>query len=280
MPSQPPASRPSSELERLLDELARLVRERPWPVTMLTYGALADQRAELRLPDGPGPHPVALVLHGGFWRAAYTSSTTEALALALTAAGWATLNVEYRRVGAGGGVPATLDDVRAAAALAASADASLDARRTIAIGHSAGGQLALWLAGELRLAGAVSLGGVCDLRAAARDGLGGGAAVELCGGTPEQRPAAYEAADPLGRLPLGVPQLLVHGVLDDRVPVGQSRSYAAAAHAAGDRCELLELPRCGHFEPIDPRSAAFAALLGRLHALWPSGARAPGQAPR
>jgi dipeptidyl aminopeptidase/acylaminoacyl peptidase len=143
-------------------------------------------------------------------------------------------------------------------------DPRLDAARVTAIGHSAGGHLALWLAGTGRIAAAVSLAGVCDLAAAATDGLGGGAAVELAGGTAQERPEAYALADPLGRLPTGVPQLLVHGDADDRVPVEQSRRYARAAAAAGDRCELLELPGTGHFEPIDPRSAAWRDVVERL----------------
>jgi dipeptidyl aminopeptidase/acylaminoacyl peptidase len=112
-----------------------------------------------------------------------------------------------------------------------------------------------------------SLAGVCDLVAAAEEGIGDGAAVELAGGPPAERPAAYALADPLQRLPTGIPTLLVHGDADDRVPVEQSRRYARAAASAGDACELLELPGTGHFEVLDPRGPAWAEVARRLPAL-------------
>ena len=105
---------------------------------------------------------------------------------------------------------------------------------------------------------AVSLAGVCDLSEGARLATGDGAVVEFVGD------ADLALADPMQRLPTGVPQLLVHGDLDDRVPAELSRRYAAAARAAGDRCDLLELPGVGHFEPIDPRSEAWSQAAAAL----------------
>lgn len=252
------------DLDRFLEELAAWAADSgPAPETA-HYGPHPEQVADLRLPAGEGPHPVALLLHGGFWRARYDRSTLAALAVDLTHRGFAAANVEYRRVGAGGGIPETLEDVESAVEALALFDAPLDRSRIVAIGHSAGGHLALWLAGTGRVAAAVSLAGVCDLTAAARDGLGDGAAVALAGGTPGERPEAYALADPSLRLPTGTPQVLVHGAADDTVPVEQSRRYARAARAAGDRCELLELAEVGHFELIDPCGGIWPGIAKRL----------------
>jgi dipeptidyl aminopeptidase/acylaminoacyl peptidase len=252
------------DLDRFLEELAAWAAGAP-PARTVRHGPHPEQLVELRLPDGPGPHPVALLLHGGFWRARFDRSTMAALAVDLNRRGFATANAEYRRVGADGGIPETLEDVEAAAQAAAELGSPVTA-----IGHSAGGHLALWLAGTGKVAAAVSLAGVADLTAAAEEGLGDGAALELAGGTPAERPDAYALADPIRRLPAGRPQLLAHGDADDRVPVQQSRRYAQAARAAGDDCELLELPGVGHFELIDPRSKAWAEVARRLSAAGPT----------
>lgn len=252
------------DLHRFLGELREWAVAAAWPVETIRYGALPEQEADLRLPRGHGPHPVAIVLHGGFWRAPYTRAIMAAVATDLAGRGWASWNVEYRRLGAGGGVPETLDDVVAAAAHLRELGAPLDLDRTVAVGHSAGGHLALWLAGTGVLEAAFALGGVCDLAEASRAGTGADAATEFTGGTPEERPAAYDLADPIRRLPTGARQVLVHGTEDDRVPVELSRRYLEAARAAGDRCELVELPGIGHFEPIDPRSPAWARVTTAL----------------
>ncbi|HEV7639416.1 MAG TPA: prolyl oligopeptidase family serine peptidase, partial [Gaiellaceae bacterium] len=214
---------------------------------------------DLRLPAGAGPHPVALVLHGGFWRAPFTRRNTSAVSAALTRAGWASANVEYRRLGPGG-YAATLADVAAARTHLDTLDASLDLRRTMAIGHSAGGHLALWLAATGRVSSVVALAGVCDLEDAARAGLGQHAVQEFLGGEPSEAPKAYAAADPARRLPLGVPQLLVHGTADDRVPFAHAERYAERARAAGDDCSLLALDGVDHFDVIDPRTEAWRAI--------------------
>src|SRR3954452_15126280 len=150
------------------------------------YGDHVDQFADLLLPrETDGPLPVAVLLHAGFWREAYSLDLAEDLARDLARRGWAAWNVEYRRVGevSGGGYPATLEDVAAAIDALAGFDAPLDLDRGVAIGHSAGGHLALWAAGRadpaVRLAGAVSQAGVSDLREAGRQNLGDGAAFEF-----------------------------------------------------------------------------------------------------
>ncbi len=227
--------------------------------TTHAYGALPDQHAELRRPPGAGPHPVAVIVHGGFWRSTYGNETTRPLADALTEAGWTTWNLEYRRVGGSGGYPETLEDVAAACA----GLAPLGHGPVVAIGHSAGGHLALWLASRRLVTAAVSLAGVCDLHAAAAERLGRGAAVELMGAA---APGDWEVADPILNVPTGVPTLLVHGSDDDTVPIAQSQAYHRAATAAGDDCTLLEL-ECDHFAVIDPESFVWPQLAAGLEAL-------------
>jgi dipeptidyl aminopeptidase/acylaminoacyl peptidase len=117
------------------------------------------------------------------------------------------------------------------------------------------------------VAGVVSLAGVCDLVTAARERIGESAAIELMGGTPDERPEAYAAADPLQQLPTGAEVLVVHGDADERVPIEQSRTYAHAARAAGDSCEFLELPGVDHFDLIDPRTETWTTIAGRLDSL-------------
>jgi acetyl esterase/lipase len=241
------------------------------PVTH-RYGQGSEQRADLMLPAGEGPYPVAVLLHGGFWRAGFTHKVMDGLAADLTRRGWATWNVEYRRGGSGGGVPRTLQDVRAAIDALAGLDAPLDRARILSIGHSAGGQLALAAAGSVTAV--VSLAGVCDLVTAERESIGDGAVHEFMAGEPAERPEAYAAADPIGLLPTGRPVLLAHGDADDRVPIAQSRGYARAARAAGDRCELLELAGVDHFAVIDPRTPAWDTIADRLEALMAQARRA------
>jgi pimeloyl-ACP methyl ester carboxylesterase len=184
-------------------------------------------------------------------------------------------NLEYRRLGwrSRGGWPATFEDVAAGLDQLGRIEAPLDLARVVAIGHSAGGQLALWAAARrglpagapgaepaIRLGAVVAQAGVVDLREAALLKLSRNAAVSLLGGTPITRPARYDLASPIERLPIGVPQLLVHGDADDSVPVELSRRYAARAAEGEDPCELVELPGCGHFEHLDPTSHAWRVV--------------------
>jgi dipeptidyl aminopeptidase/acylaminoacyl peptidase len=258
---------PSGDVDARLAELSEWAAAvGPAPLTH-RYGAGPEHEADLRLPAGGGPHPVAVLVHGGFWGARYTRTTMGALAVDLAKRGWASWNVEYRRMGSGGGVPETAHDLRGAIDALADVRPLVDRTRVVLIGHSAGGQLALSVAGLPSVAAVVSLAGVCDLASAARERIGDGAARRFMAGTPEERPAAYALADPIRLLPTGTRTLIVHGDADDRVPVQQSRDYARAARAAGDRCELLELPGVEHFALIDPRTPAWATVAERLEAL-------------
>ena len=206
-------------------------------------------------PDGP---IVVVFIHGGFWRARYTADEIALLAQACAdreprPSVW---NIEYPRVGMpGGGWPGTALAVRSAVGAALTAAAG---RPVALVGHSAGGHLALWAAGEHPVAAVVSLAGVCDLEGAVDAGLGNGAALEFLGADPDRD--LYAAASPVARLPLRVPSLLIHGDADTIVPLQQSLTFRAAAVAAGDDCELQTLAGGDHFEVVDPDGRAWSVL--------------------
>lgn len=241
------------------------------------YGDHPAQVGELFQP-AHGPVGVAVVLHGGFWRASYDRHVMDEVCADLAAAGWAAWNLEYRRTAGGdGGWPATFLDVAAGidhlAELGKAEGLPLGDAPVAAIGHSAGGHLALWAAARPRLPDeapgavplvsvthAVSQGGVVDLLAANRLALSGRASRELIGSDPDEHPENWRLASPGAFLPLGVPQLLVHGGRDEIVPPSLSSEYARRARAAGDQARALLLPGVGHFEHLDPRSEAWAAV--------------------
>jgi acetyl esterase/lipase len=226
----------------------------------IPYGDDVSQFVELTVPDG-APRGAVVVIHGGFWKAAYDLSLGRPLVPDLVERGWAALNVEYRRVGAagpggGGGVPQTLEDVRAA--IATLDGTGLDLATVVALGHSAGGHLAAW-AGQAvdSVTDVVSQAGVLDLAAADRDGQGDGAVRAFLG-----HPVGPDdaAVDPRQHVPLGVPIWCVHAPDDDTVPFGYSADFVEATRAAGGRAELVEVTG-GHYEMIHPPSPAWDRTL-------------------
>lgn len=229
----------------------------------IAYGRDPLQFGDLRLPKGTGPFPVAIVIHGGCWLAEYDLEHIGRLSEALTKAGVATWTIEYRRVGnPGGGVPGTFDDVTAAAKHldALAKKYPLDLRRVAAMGHSAGGHLALWLAATkpIALRGVVSLAGVTDLRAAASQNVCGDAVPRLLAGAPAAD--AYRRYSPAEMLPLKIPQRLIQGAQDRIVPLDMVRQYEAAAKKAGDDVSLTVLDDAGHFELISPQTTAWPVV--------------------
>lgn len=253
------------------------------------YGDHPAQFAELSLPSGSSPVGVVVIVHGGFWRDAYGAELGRPLARDLVGRGWAALNVEYRRVGrnaqaGGGGWPTTCLDVAAAVdGLAVQgqrmAGGRLDLSRVVALGHSAGGHLAGWLASrahqpagapgaepQVALSGAVLQAGVVDLEGGYDADLGSGAVAAFMGGSPTELPDAYAQASPTARVPLGVPTVCVHGRDDDVVPIVQSQTFVAAAQQAGDTSELQAFDG-DHSALIDTSTQAWelcVEALGRL----------------
>jgi acetyl esterase/lipase len=239
------------------------------------YGPERSQRADLYLPRGGGPHPVIVVIHGGSWHKRYGRFVMRGLVGDLVRRGWAVWNIEYRRLEAGGGWPATFQDVAAAIDLLAELDdVPINLDQASVLGHSAGGQLALWAASryklpagvvgalpKIRFKRAIAQAGVCDLSGAYRLWRGG-AAKALMGGSPDQLPERYAIADPLLHVPLDMPVLLVHGCEDQTVSIELSRRYARASSAAGGEVELIELAgeAGAHRAHLDPRGAAWAAV--------------------
>lgn len=251
----------------------------------LPYGKKSCQFGELYLPLTPGPYPVVILIHGGFWRSAYDLTLMHRLAQDLAGQGIATWNIEYRRIGdAGGGWPGTFQDVASAAdyLTVLALTYALELTRVVSVGHSAGGHLALWLAARPRLpagsilkgrhaplplAGAVSLAGVSDLALACLLHLGNDAAAELLGGKPDTVPTHYAMASPAALLPLHIPQILIHGRKDKQVPLLVSQAYAEQAALAGDPVKLIELPGADHFVLIDPASTAWQTTKREIHSL-------------
>jgi acetyl esterase/lipase len=217
-----------------------------------------------------------VVVHGGYWKAAYDRSLMHGLCADLAAHGLAAWNLEYRRVSAGGGWPETLLDVAAGVDALADTDAPLDLGCVAAVGHSAGGQLAVWAAARPKLhAGApgseprieigavVSQAGVLDLRLAAALNPSAEPTRAFLG-DPAENGEAYDVASPAEHLPLRIPQLVLHGDRDETVSMRIAESYAARARDMGEPCEFVVLPGTGHFEHIDAGSDAWRTARGWL----------------
>jgi acetyl esterase/lipase len=250
----------------------------------LHYGPDPFQFGDLRVPQGTGTHPVAIVIHGGFWRAKFSLDYAGHLCAALTRAGIATWNLEYRRIGnPGGGWPGTFLDAAMGAdhVRELAGKYPLDAKKVLTVGHSAGGHLAVWLAARRRISpddalagadplaihGVASLAGVVDLRRAWELRLSDGVVGELMGGPPEKLRERYHTASPIELTPLGVRVRLLHGTEDSVVPIEISNGYQKAASRAGDDARLVVLPGADHFAAVDPRSEHWAVVEKTVEAL-------------
>lgn len=256
------------------DALRHLAARFSHPAKEISYGEHPDQLGDLRLPATGAHHPVAVLLHGGFWRQQWTRDLMDEIAVRLCRRGIATWNLEYRRLGTGGGWPDTFLDVALGidhlGDFADEYDLALD--RVAVVGHSAGGHLALWAAARRTLTHtdlggdpvvrpriAVGLAAVSDLNAAQRAGLGEGAVDSLLAGSPTHA-TLYRSLSPIEMLPLGVEQIIAHGASDEAVPVSMSVDYVKAATQAGDRVHYIEVPDGGHMDLIDPNGAVWGQI--------------------
>jgi acetyl esterase/lipase len=229
------------------------------------YGPDPNHFADLRLPKTNGHHPLVINIHGGFWRAKYDLVHGGHLCAALTAKNLATANLEYRRVGNdGGGWPGSFADIRSALRYLQqnAAQYKLDSQRIAAMGHSAGGQLAVVLAAhEPSIRGVVSLAGVLDLQRAYELHLSHDAVVEFLGGNLSEVPEHYLEADPMVlNVPKSAQQWIVHGTADDTVPPNFSRTYVEEKRKRGEAVHLMEIQGADHFDVIDPRSRAWKQI--------------------
>lgn len=238
-----------------------------------SYGEDPLQFADLRVPEGEGPHPVVVLVHGGCWLAEYDIKHLGAMADDLRNAGVATWTLEFRRIGNdGGGWPGTFLDVAAGADRVrdVAAEHNLDLDRVVIAGHSAGGHLALWLAARHRLSpesplyrpdplrakGVIGLAPAADLELTHRNQTCGGAAEQLVGGTPEEYPERYRDGSAAALLPLGLEQLIINGAHDEGWLI-VSRAYRDKARAAGEEVPIVVPPEAGHFELVMPTSQTF-----------------------
>lgn len=224
----------------------------------VTYGKDPNQFIDVRIPSAKGPHPLVIFIHGGYWRARYDLTHAGHLCHALKLHGFASCNVEYRRVGNSGGAwPGTFEDVRSAYRFIAQSAEQLhfNLDRSLVAGHSAGGQLAMCLAAhEPKVHSVLSLAGVLDLRRGWELHLSHDAVSEFLGGSPQQVPEHYKEASPIELSIRKAKQKLVHGKQDEVVPFEIAQRYFDHKKQDGEDVELISPAGAGHFELIDPGS--------------------------
>lgn len=246
----------------------------------ISYGLSKYQVADLRLPKNEGLHPVAIIIHGGCWVSKFADlNNTAVLADALRNLGFATWNVEYRRTdNDGGGWPGTFEDIANAADYLRNIQQtySLDLKRVIVVGHSAGGHLALWLAARerlpkdsllyranpLKLRGVISMGGVPDLAAFRNQSIqvcGSDVIADLLGHSETEINAHYKEASPAELLPFDVPQVLIYGMEDPVMPSNIDK-YVKRSKQSGSAIEFIKIKHAGHHEYNVPNSVVWPTL--------------------
>jgi acetyl esterase/lipase len=229
----------------------------------ISYGCDLSQFFELWHPE-QAVAGFAVFVHGGFWRAKYDLSHANPFCAAMAARGIVTANLEYRRVGQpGGGWPGTFEDVVEGVK---GASEQLG-HSPVAVGHSAGGHLALRLAGEpLLLKAVVALAPVADLRLAYELNLSNGAVTEFLGGIPEALPSRYDEACASSHAS-SKRRLIVHGMNDEDVPFEIARAFMRARQNDPARPTLLEIANAGHMDLIDPDSPAGLTVIELVNRL-------------
>lgn len=231
--------------------IRHLFHRSEWPAETVRYADHPDGVMDVRTPAGEGTRVGVVLVHGGFWRHMWTRDTMDGLAVDLARRGFHTANIEYRRLGTGGGWPVTARDVTQAIEHFRTRS---EIEALVVVGHSAGAQLAFMAqVGAASSYLPVSLGGVLDMELAVAEGIGGGAPQAFLGD------ASAADASPIVHAS-GGEAVVVHGADDDRVPVAQARRYAQA----NDACEYLELENVGHFEFLERSDPAWLQVVGVL----------------
>jgi acetyl esterase/lipase len=259
-------------------------RPRPHPTRLVTYGSDPLQYAQLWLPQGPGPYPVVVLIHGGCWTTAIADLTYFNYAAEdLRRRGLAVWSVEYRGVDKpGGGYPGTFQDVSAALQrlVQEAPAAKLSLQHLVVAGHSAGGHLALWAAGQhriaatsplhtshpIKIAAVVDIAGIPNLETDTNTACGADVIGQLTGRPSAARPDVYADTSPAALLPLGVPQVVIHGVDDVTVEPSIGEAYAKAARAAGDHV-VVKTPPGDHVDEIAPDQPAWSVVAASIVAL-------------
>jgi acetyl esterase/lipase len=251
----------------------------PAPGQKIAYGKDSLQFGELRLPtEGKGPFPVVVVIHGGCWLAQYNYQYMNHVSDALTKAGYATWNLEFRRVGnSRGGWSGTFLDVAQGVDFVRqlAKQYPINAKKVIVMGHSAGGHLALWAAARkniaktselytndpLKVKGVVALAGIPDLATyASAPGSCNSAVPQLMGGLPSQVPSRYAAGSPMQLKPSSAHLRLVQGEKDPIVPIAQAQNFVAEVQKKGSDAKVLLLPNAGHFDLVAPTSPVWPTI--------------------
>ena len=251
----------------------------------VAYGDHDDAFGELWLPertsDGAAPTPVVVLIHGGFWREGFRLDLMDPLIPSLLERNLAVWNIEYRRVGAGGGYPSTFEDVASAvdqlASMPDGVKVRIDLDRVAVVGHSAGGHLAAWAAARSVLPDgsvganptvqpmlAVAQAGVLDLVGCVEQGVGGTACLDLVGVTPSVDAARYTVTSPTEMVPFDAVVVAIHGEADRIVPTNQSVTFVDRATAAGMDAVFEPIPSADHFSNLDPQHPAWSAVLEAL----------------
>ena len=261
-----------------------LARPKPQPTRTVFYGDDPNQVADLWLPSGPGQHPAVVMIHGGCWQASIANRTIMNYAAEdLRKRGFAVWNIEYRAVDQpGGGYPGTFRDVGAAMdrlAIEAPHD-NISMKKVVVVGHSAGGHLALWAAARYKLppwsplhwavpqavVGVVDIAGIPNLKTDTETACGPDVLKKLAGPPSKARRDVYADTSPAALLPLGVPQVVIHGAQDSTVPPAIGQAYVQAARAAGDKV-AFHSPPGGHVEEITPGTPAWDDAVASIRAL-------------
>ncbi|MAT36144.1 MAG: alpha/beta hydrolase [Ponticaulis sp.] len=274
----PEATETAAQSDTLMSWADLLAMERAEPQAVHAYGELEQQVIDIWLPEGEGPHPVVLMVHGGCWQKAIANRTLmNYMAEALRQRGLAVWNIEYRGVDeAGGGYPGTFQDVSAAAdaLIASGADYNLDTSRIVGLGHSAGGHLVTWLAarenvpdgsvlagGEpLPMRAVINSGGLADLEASAPVTLETCLANiqdQLTGTSTDGREDVFADTSSARLQPSSVPQISVNGAMDHIAPPALGIGYTDVVSQDGGEAQFVEVQGAGHVELIAPGTEAF-----------------------